>query len=93
MTLKDNVNYPYFKYETRVSHDAYWVQIWWFHLKSVKIYHADKVKFTDGQTDRCNQRQYLFGLKGEGVKRGWLNDVGHLLWWHIKCAKYAARNP
>ena len=28
------------------------VQIWWFQLKSVMSYRADKVKFMDGQTDR-----------------------------------------
>ena len=51
MTLKVKVNDPYFQYQTRVFQDACLVQIWWFQLKSVMSYHADKVKFTDGQTD------------------------------------------
>ena len=37
-------------------------------IKSVTSYHADNVKFTDGQTDRRRQRQYPFGQKGQGVK-------------------------
>ena len=72
MTLKFKVNDPYFQYQPRVSHDACLVQIWWFQLKSVTSYRADKVNFTDrwtdGQTDRHRQRQYPFGLKGQGVK-------------------------
>ena len=40
--------------------------------KSVTSYRADKEKFTDRQmdrqTDRRRQRQYPFGLKGQGVK-------------------------
>ena len=75
MTLK--VNDLYFQYQSRVSHDAYLVQIWWFQLKFVMSYHADKVKFmdrrTDGQMDRRRQRQYPFGLKGQGVKMIHLN--------------------
>ena len=31
-----------------------------------KIHTTDRQ--TDGQTDRCKQRQYPFGLKGQGVK-------------------------
>ena len=42
---------PHFQYQLRVSHDAWLVQIWWFGLKSLTSYRADKVKFTDGQTD------------------------------------------
>ena len=57
MTLKVKVDESYFEYKLRVSHDACLVQIWWFQLKSVKSYLADKVKFTDsGQTDRQNGR-------------------------------------
>ena len=33
-------------------------------------YCADKVKFTDRWTDRRRQRQYPFGLKGQGKKMG-----------------------
>ena len=51
MTLKVKVNEPYFQYQPRVSHDACLEQIWWFQLKSVTSYRADKVKFTDGRTD------------------------------------------
>ena len=52
MTLKVKVNDPYFQYQPRVSHDSCLIQIWWFQLKSVTSYHADKVKFTDGRMDR-----------------------------------------
>ena len=52
MTLLVKVNDPYFQYQPRVSHDACLVQIWWFQLKSVMSYHADKVKFMDRRTDR-----------------------------------------
>ena len=51
MILKVNVNDPYFRYQPRVSHDACLVQIWWFQLKFVVWYHADKVKFTDRRMD------------------------------------------
>ena len=75
MTLKVTVNDLHFQYQLRVSQDACLVSIWRFQLKSVKRYHADKVKFTDRQTDRrmgemdrCRQWQYPFGLKGQGVK-------------------------
>ena len=49
---KVKVNELHFQYQSRVSHDACLVQIWWFQLKSVTSYRADKVKFTDGRTDR-----------------------------------------
>ena len=52
MTLKVNVDNPYFQYQPRVSHDACVVQIWWIQLKYVTSYLADKVKSTDGQMDR-----------------------------------------
>ena len=52
MTLKVKVNDLHFQYQPRVSHDARLVQIWWFQLKFVTSYRADKVKFTDGRTDR-----------------------------------------
>ena len=51
MTLKVKVNDPYFQYQPRVSLNVSLVQIWWFRLKSVTSYRADRVKFTDG-TDR-----------------------------------------
>ena len=51
MTLKVGVNDLYFQHQSRVSHGACLVQIWWFQLKSVRTYRVDKVKFTDGQTD------------------------------------------
>ena len=54
MTWKVKVNDPYFQYQLKVSPNACLVQIWWFQLKSVTSYRADKVKFTDrqdGQTD------------------------------------------
>ena len=71
ITLKVKVNDLHFQYPLRVSQDACLVQIWWFQLKSVMSYRADKVKFMDGQTDRQTdnrQQQYPFGLKGQGVK-------------------------
>ena len=52
ITLKVKVNDLHFQYPLRVSQDACLVQIWWFQLKSVMSYRADKVKFMDGQTDR-----------------------------------------
>ena len=51
MTSNVKVNDPYFQDQPRVSHDAFLVQIWWFQLKSVTSYRADKVKFTDGHTN------------------------------------------
>ena len=59
MTLKVKVNDPYFQYQLRVSHDACLVQIWWFQLKSVTSYHADKVNLMDGPTDRLYERCLL----------------------------------
>ena len=52
MTLKVKVNDLHFQYQPRVSRDACLEQIWWFQLKAVTSYRADKVKFTDGRTDR-----------------------------------------
>ena len=26
-------------------------------------------------------------------EKGWLTDVGHNSWWHMKCAQHAAHNP
>ena len=37
------------------SQDACLGQIWWFQLKPVTSYRADKVKFMDGRTDRQTQ--------------------------------------
>ena len=51
LTLKFKVNDSHFQYQLRVSHDAWFMQIWWFQLKSVTGYRAEKVKFTDRQTD------------------------------------------
>ena len=71
MTLKVKVNDLHFQYQPRVSCDACLVRIWWFQLKFVTSYRADKIKFTDrrteGQTDRRKQ-QYPFGLKDQWVK-------------------------
>ena len=52
MTLNVKVNDLHFQYQPRVSQDARVVQIWWFQLKSVTSYRADKAKFTDRQADR-----------------------------------------
>ena len=69
MTLKVKVDDIHFQYQPRVSQDACHglVQIWWFWLKSVTSYCADKFKFTDERTDRRKQQQYPFGPKGQGV--------------------------
>ena len=64
MTLKFKVYDLHIQYQLRVSQDAYLMQIWWFQLKFVTSYRVDKIKFTDGRTDRHRQRQYPFGLKG-----------------------------
>ena len=75
MTLKAKVDDLHIQYQRRVSQDACLEQIWWFQLKFETSYHVDKAKFTDGQTDGqtdgrtdAQQRQYPFGLKGQGVK-------------------------
>ena len=47
MTLKVKVNDFHFQYQPRVSHDACLVQIWWFQLKFVKSYRADKPNFLE----------------------------------------------
>ena len=51
MTSTSNTNRKY------PSQDTCLVQIWWFKLKSVKSYCADKVKFMDGQTDGQTDEQ------------------------------------
>ena len=55
MTLKVKVNDLHFHYQPRVSQDACLVQIWWFQLKFLTSYRADKVKFTDRRTDGQTQ--------------------------------------
>ena len=47
MTLKVMVNASHFQFQLRESQDAYLVQIWWFWLKSIKSYCADKSKFLE----------------------------------------------
>ena len=54
MTLKVKVNDSIFN-NRWVSQDACLVQIWWFQLKSVTSYQADKQKFTDGRADGQTQ--------------------------------------
>ena len=72
MTLNVKVNDLHFQYQLRVSRDACLVEIWWFQFKSVTSHRSDKAKFThkqtDRQMDRTRQRQYPFGLKGQGVE-------------------------
>ena len=43
MTLNVEVNVLHFQCQLRLSHDACFGQIWWFQLKYVTIYLADKV--------------------------------------------------
>ena len=57
MTLKVNVNDPFFQNQPSVSHYAWLVQIWEFQLKSVTSYRADKVKFMDRQMDGWTDRR------------------------------------
>ena len=57
MTLKVQVNDLHFQYQPRVSQDTCLEQIWWFQIKPVTSYRADKVKFTDGRTDRQTDGQ------------------------------------
>ena len=59
ITLKVKVNDFHFQHQPRVSEDACLVQIWWFQLKSVTNYRADKVKFTDGRTNRQTQAKTI----------------------------------
>ena len=47
MTLKVKVNDLHFQYQLRESQDVYLVQIWWFQLKSITSYHADKSNFLE----------------------------------------------
>ena len=58
MTLKVKVMDLHFPYQPRLSQDAFFVQIWWFQLKSVTSYRADKVKFTGGRTDTGNDNNH-----------------------------------
>ena len=47
MALNFKVNASHFQYPLRESQDAYLVQIWWFQLKFIKSYCADKPKFLE----------------------------------------------
>ena len=47
MILKVKVNDPHFQYQPTYSQDAYWVQIWWFYLKSITCYCKDKPNFLE----------------------------------------------
>ena len=77
VTLKVKVNDCHFQYQVKVSHDACLVQIWCCQLKFMKSYCADKVKSTDGRTDRQTQATTIpFGLKGQGVRAGYT--------WHLE---------
>ena len=72
MTLKLKVNDLHFQYQPRISRDVCLVQIWWFQVKSVTSYHADKVKFTDGQTQATTRPLWPFSAwkaKGLVVRR------------------------
>ena len=92
---KVKVNDTYFHYQLSVSHDACLVQIWWFQLKSVMSYRADKVKFTDGQTNRRRQWQYPFGLKGHRVKMSLYYKIRLLLeiWWYWFLSEISYKKP
>ena len=50
MTFETKVDGSHFQYQLTVQNTCL-VQIWWFHLKSVSSYSADKVKFTDGRAE------------------------------------------
>ena len=47
MTLNVMVNDLYFQYQQRVSQVACLVQIWWFQLKFMTSYRADKPNFLE----------------------------------------------
>ena len=57
INLKVKVNDLSFQCQPRVSLDACLEQIWWFQLKPVMSYRADKIKFTDGRTDGQTHRR------------------------------------
>ena len=65
MTSKVKADDPNFPCSSKLSQYACLVQIGVFQLKSVRT-----DRRTDSETDRCShgQGQYLFGLKGQGVK-------------------------
>ena len=48
MTLKVKINGP----SLNTSWEESIMHVWWFQLKFVMSFHADKIKFTDGETDR-----------------------------------------
>ena len=88
MNLKVTVNDLHFQYQPQVSHDACFVQIWWFKLKSVTSYRANKEKFSDGrttrQTDRDGQTQATTipflperpkGNKGKCLELSYINST------------------
>ena len=72
MIFKFKVNNPYFQYQLRVSQDAcFFLQIWWFQLKSVTSYRVDKVKFTDGRINAGDDNTpSAWKAKGQTV---WIN--------------------
>ena len=76
------VNDPYFQYQPRVSYDACLVQIWWFQLKFVMSYHADKVKFTDRRTDICIA--YLIWVSGEARCTAFCSDTLHYVYFAMR---------
>ena len=66
--VKVKVNDLRFQYQPRVLQDACMEQIWWFQLKPVTSYRADKVKFTDRWMDRRTGAGNNNTLKCQGVK-------------------------
>ena len=85
MTLKVKVNDIHFQYQLRISQDACLVQIWWFQLKSVMSYHADKVQFKDRRTDRrtdAGNDNTPSAWKVKGSKTIWhVNIIWYRMMW------------
>ena len=73
----------------RISQDLCFEQIWWFQFKSVMSYHADKKKFTDGQTDRGNNNTPLsWNFERPRGKNDLLTIESHVYIFHEKINIY-----
>ena len=79
-----------FQYQPRVSQDACLVPIWWLQLKFGKIYLADKIKLTDGQTQATAIPHRPERPRGwKRLLHSWLNHWGQVA--HI-CVNIALHN-
>ena len=79
-------NDPNFQYQPSIP-GLFWVQIWWFQLKSVTCYRVDKLKVhwqtdrqTDGRTDRWT------GAGNDNTPSAWkARGKHHALHLHCQC--------